>query len=205
MKSITQTTTVYEFSELSPSAKAKARDWYREASTYDDHGAEYVIDDAKMVFAHCGITIDRVGYSGFWSQGDGAHFVGTWRAADVTLGGVKNCAPIDEKLHAIAAEFERIAALFPLASFTVKHRGSYSHENCTDFSFEFLDADGYQIDPPGAQQAEKDLEKAAKDAMRWIYRTLEKEYDYHNADEQVDESIECNGYTFTEEGKRFGD
>lgn len=203
MKTIT--TLVYSLSELSPAAKEKARDWYRQASTGDDHGAEAVIDDAKQVFANCGITIDRVGYSGFWSQGDGAHFVGTWRASDVKVGGVKQEAPVDEELHRIAAEFERLAALFPLSSFTVKHRGHYQHENCTDFSFEFLDADGYQVDPPGAQQAEKDLEKAAKDAMRWIYLTLEKEYEYHNADEQVDETIESNGYTFTEDGERFGD
>lgn len=205
MKTITQITNVYDFSELSPAAKAKARDWYREASTHDDHGAEGVIEDAKRVFALCGITIDRVGYSGFWSQGDGAHFVGSWSAANVKVGGVKEYAPTDEELHRIAAEFERLAAMFPLASFTVKHSGRYQHENCTDFSFEFLDADGYQVDPPGAQQAEKDLEKAAKDAMRWIYLTLEKEYDYHNADEQVDETIEANGYTFTEDGERFGD
>lgn len=205
MKTIVQITNVYEFSKLSDKAKAKARDWYRKASIHDDHGAEFVIDDAKRVFTHCGITIDRVGYSGFWSQGDGAHFVGTWRAFDVKAGGVKDEAPVDETLHRIAAEFERVAALFPLSSFTVKHSGHYQHENCTDFSFEFVDADGYQIDPPGAQQAEKDLEKAAKYAMRWIYQTLEKEYDHHNADEQVDESIESNGYTFTEEGERFGD
>jgi hypothetical protein len=89
MKTIVQITNVYEFSKLSDNAKAKARDWYRKASIHDDHGAEFVIDDAKRVFTHCGITIDRVGYSGFWSQGDGAHFVGTWRASDVKAGGRK--------------------------------------------------------------------------------------------------------------------
>lgn len=196
---------VYDFSELSPAAKAKARDWYREGNTHDGFGAECVIEDAKRVFAHCGITIDRVGYSGFWSQGDGAHFVGSWSAADVKPGGVKQEAPVDETLHSIAAEFERIAALFPLASFTVKHSGHYQHENCTDFSFSFPDENGDETDAPGATQAEEDLEKAAKDAMRWIYRQLEQDYEWRNADEQVDESIESNGYTFTEEGERFGD
>lgn len=198
-------TNVYDFSELSPTAKAKARDWYREGNTDSGFGAECVIEDAKRVFAHCGVTIDRVGYSGFWSQGDGAHFVGSWSAADVKPGGVKQEAPIDETLHSIAAEFERIAALFPLASFTVKHSGHYQHENCTEFSFSFPDANGDETDAPGATQAEEDLEKAAKDAMRWIYRQLEQDYEWRNADEQVDESIESNGYTFTEEGERFGD
>lgn len=35
------------------------------------------------------------------------------------------------------------------------------------------------------------------------YSDLETEYDYQNADAQVDESIEANDYTFTETGKRF--
>lgn len=204
MKTITQITNVYEFSELSPKAKAKARDWYRESSADDSFGSECVIDDAKRVFALCGITIDRVYYSGFWSQGDGACFEGAWRASDVKVGGVKDECPVDTELHGIAAEFERIAALFPLASLTVKHSGHYYHRYCTDFSFSFLDADGNEIDSPDAQQAEKDLTEAARDAMLWIYRQLEKDYDWRNSDEQVDETIEANEYTFTEDGKRFG-
>lgn len=31
---------------------------------------------------------------------------------------------------------------------------------------------------------------------------LEREYDYQNADEQIDESIRCNEYEFTEDGRR---
>lgn len=205
MKTITQITHVYEFSELSPAAKANARDWYREASTDDSFGSECVIDDAKHVFAACGVTIDRIYYSGFWSQGDGACFEGTWLASDVKVGGVKDEAPVDEELHRIAAEFERIAALFPRASFTVKHRGYYQHENCTEFSFCFPDDDDNEMETTIASaRAETDLTEAAKDAMRWIYRQLEKDYEWRNSDEQVDESILCNCYTFTEEGERFG-
>ena len=38
--------------------------------------------------------------------------------------------------------------------------------------------------------------------MLWIYRQLEKEYDYRNADEQLDDGIRCNEYLFTETGQR---
>jgi hypothetical protein len=37
--------------------------------------------------------------------------------------------------------------------------------------------------------------------MRWIYRQLEREYEWLMSDEQVDESIRINEYEFTEEGK----
>jgi hypothetical protein len=190
-------TQVYSFSELSAAAKEKAREWFRNGDSSFD--AYSTIEDAKQAFATCGITIDRVLYSGFSSQGDGACFEGTWRAADVTPGAMREYAPKDAELHRIAAEFERLAALFPLATFTVRHSGYYQHENCTDFSFSFPDQNGDDAD-----EAERALEEAAKDAMRWIYRQLESAYEWENADEQVDESIEANEYTFTEDGRRFG-
>lgn len=37
-----------------------------------------------------------------------------------------------------------------------------------------------------------------------FYSALEKEYEYLNSDESVDENIKANEYTFTESGKRFG-
>ena len=40
--------------------------------------------------------------------------------------------------------------------------------------------------------------------MDWLYRTLEREYNDLNSDEQVDESIRTNEYTFTENGKQEG-
>ena len=38
--------------------------------------------------------------------------------------------------------------------------------------------------------------------MDWIYRTLKKEWDDLNADEQVDESIRINEYEFFQDGTR---
>ena len=46
------------------------------------------------------------------------------------------------------------------------------------------------------------LMQISRDAMLWIYHDLEKEYDYRNADEQVDDGIRCNEYLFTETGQR---
>ena len=37
--------------------------------------------------------------------------------------------------------------------------------------------------------------------MKWIYRALEKEYEYQNADEQIGENIIANVYDFTEDGE----
>jgi len=51
---------------------------------------------------------------------------------------------------------------------------------------------------------EDDIKKALRDFADWIYRQLEREYEYQTSDEQADEAIRANGYTFTEYGKRVG-
>ena len=39
------------------------------------------------------------------------------------------------------------------------------------------------------------------DFAHWVYRTLEKEYEYLDSDEHVDEMLTINEYEFTAEGK----
>lgn len=206
----------YYFDELSDSAKERARVWWRNASTGDNFFAECVIDDAATIAALMGLDINTtrknlvgggtryaptVYWSGFWSQGDGACCEGTWRACDVQSGKVREYAPQDTELHRIAAEFERLALAFPETSFIVKHRGHYSHENCT--VFDFRHGDDVENDTRDFDACETDLTEAARDFMRWIYRQLEAAYEWENAVEQVDDSIRANEYEFTEDGERF--
>jgi hypothetical protein len=214
-------TTVYQFTELGDAAKEKAREWYRRGLDGDNYFAESVIEDAATIADLMGIDLRKrsvrlvgggtrlepaVYWSGFWSQGDGACFEGTWRASAVKPGAVAAYAPADSEIQRIAAEFEKLAKEFPEASFRVNNRGRYSHENCTEFNFNFPDANDGEDWPEGNREqwqgACDHLEETAKDFMRWIYRQLEREYEYQNADEQVDESIIANEYEFEEDGSR---
>lgn len=52
--------------------------------------------------------------------------------------------------------------------------------------------------------AEEIVIEALRDLARWLYRQLEREYDYLSSDEAVDETITANEYTFTKAGRRFG-
>ena len=52
--------------------------------------------------------------------------------------------------------------------------------------------------------AEEGVIEALRDLARWLFRQLEREYDYLSSDDVVDETIVANGYTFTEAGQRFG-
>jgi hypothetical protein len=207
-------TDVYTFDLLSDKAKEKARDWYRQASDGDAFGAECVIEDAEEMLKHAGWDISKIYYSGFSSQGDGACFEGAWSAKAVNVAAMKDNAPLDTELHRIAEELAKVAAAFPLSSGGVKQSGHYYHEHCTRFDFEPGDDEAcediiYQSEEDKAHSAlvssvEDDFIEASRDAMRWIYRQLEKDWEFQNSDETVDENILVNEYTFTEAGKRFG-
>ena len=51
--------------------------------------------------------------------------------------------------------------------------------------------------------AEEEVTQALRLFADWIYSRLESEYDYRMSDENVDESIKCNEYEFTEDGSMF--
>lgn len=185
-------TTVFQFDELSDKAKDRAREWYRTASADDTYWYENVFDDAKECLKLAGFRIDRIYFSGFSSQGDGACFEGTWGAEDAQpVKAMKQHAPQDKRLHAIAADARQIARQSRDACARIKHRGHYYHEyetvfDCHDATLAVEDA----------------IIEMSRDAMRWIYHQLQTEYEYQQADEQVDESIRANEYEFTAEGRR---
>lgn len=184
-------TECFYFPELSETAKEKAREWYRERAL-DYEWFDSVFDDAKTMFAFAGFNIDKIYFSGFCSQGDGAMFEGTWCASDTKpVKEMKAYAPQDKELHRIAAEARSITRSDKEASTSMQHRGHYYHEHCVEFT-------GDARTPELLDR----IAEMARDAMRWIYRTLEKEHDYLLADAQVDETIIINEYEFSSEGKR---
>lgn len=208
-KRVTETT-VYQFDELSDEAKEKAREWYRQGNCDDSFWSECTIDDAKEIGKLLGMDIDKVYFSCFWSQVDGACFEGTWRAGDIKLEKLKEYAPQDKELHRIGEQLAELAVKYPDGYFGVKHRGHYSHSGCTSFDVELPNAkeDELEYDSPEFKllqveigEDEETLIELARDFMNWIYKALEQEWDYQNSDEQVDETIRANEYEFLESGE----
>lgn len=193
---------IFKYDELSDAAKAKAREWWRELSRHDDFWSECAINEAKEQGEAMGLEIEKVYFSGFWSQGDGACFAGSWNAANVKAELVADGwgeSPATVQIKRIAAEFAEFAKAWPESSFSVKHRGHYSHENCTDFSVSLGDdADNNEtLTPEAWSAAECEIIATAKAFMRWIYRQLEAAHGDYYSDAQVEESILANEYEFT--------
>jgi hypothetical protein len=143
-------------------------------------------------------------WSGFWSQGDGACFEGTFRSHRACAASVKAHAPEDLELHRIAEQIDMATGRWvdPIIA-TIKHRGHYYHYNSVDID---VDLDTESDEAVTAFRNGPDsgiVDEAIRDLMKWFYRQLEAEYNYRMSDESIEESMEANEYTFTADGKRI--
>lgn len=148
-----------------------------------------------------GWNIEKIYYSGFWSQGDGACFEGCMRYAKGCANTVKKYAPRDEELHRIAQAWQDLQKknFYSLLAI-VRHRGHYYHEYCTAFDCEDTrENHGYLENA----ETEKAIIEIARDFMRWIYKQLENAYEYETSEDNFKELCEANNYTFLECGKMY--
>ena len=138
---------------------------------------------------------------GFSSQGDGASFEGTFSHAKGAARAIRTHAPKDEELHRIADELQAVQKRnFYQLGGSIRTRGSYCHEHSMAIEIE-RNSPTWQ---PMTDGAEDTVIEALRDLARWLYRQLEREYEYLTSDAAVDEAIAINGFTFTAEGRRFG-
>lgn len=216
----TITTTLYTYDELpTDEARSRARDWYREASNGDTFYAECTTDEFRDMLKALGFTVDArrgISWSGFWSQGDGASFAGSWYASDYDAqqvaklredmprecqyhgeDGMHQNSPHVVAFHDAADTLARLVARFPESSGRVAtgrdHFMSKTFDHGEDVESEFDVRD---------TEAQGDTFADAVDTLaRGFYRTLEAEWEYQNSDEAVAETIRANEYEFTEDGE----
>jgi hypothetical protein len=200
---------VFTFDELSDAAKERAREWWRAAENEHSSFAECVLEDAAECAKIIGIDLCQrpvklmgggtrykptIYYSGFYSQGDGACFEGTYSYAKGAAKAIRAHAPQDATLHGIADDLQELQrkAFYKLEAL-VKHRGHYQHEHSTDIEV-------FQDGNDASEAQTEGVQEALRDFMRWIYRRLESEYAWAMSDEHVDESIRANEYQFKADG-----
>lgn len=208
-------TTVYRLDELSDTAKDKARAWYRDGG-FDYEWYDAVYEDFQRIAEILGIRFKtrtvrlmgggsrqepRIFFSGFSSQGDGACFEGYYSYRRNATTEIRSYAPQDRILHGIADALQSVQRRnFYQLRAEATHRGHYHHEYCMVISVE-RDSPTWQDMTADAEQT---VIETLRNLARWLYRQLEREYDYLTSDEAVDETITANEYTFTENGRRFG-
>lgn len=185
-------------------------DKHREINVdYDWWGSIY--DDFHEICTILGIELydDREPcFTGFWSQGDGASWTGHYRAIkyvpvkaevihiyDEAPIKIRAHAPEDDALHGIADRLCMLNRLYtPFCARVTRSSSHYVHD-CTMqiYSWEFYD-DERNEDVPSeiAEHMENELTDIFRDLARWLYKTLEHEYDHLTSDEAVAETLEAN-------------
>jgi len=216
----TKEITIYKWEELSQTAQQKAREWYLEGMDYEwwEGTYEMAIEDGKEK----GFYIDKIYFSGFYSQGDGASWIGQvdvrqWLEENLpdSIGLSAWCQLIQED---VVDKFSKVVA----------NNSHYCHESTMQFSDiedhtdEFTDDwlmelpsifkgmevqhlfDIIESDPNCPLKSTEGITQAITESGRQyaveIYGMLKQEYEYLCSEEMMLDHFNCNDYHFTEEG-----
>jgi hypothetical protein len=179
-------TNIYKFEELTVQAQQKAIENLRDINTnhdwYDD-----IFEDATTIGRLFGLDIEKIYFSGFWSQGDGASFEGDYCYKKGGLKAVKEYAPQDTELHDIVKALQNEQSInFYKSTANIRQQGRYYHENTMYIDIENGNEDCFS--------------NLLRDYARWIYKKLESGYDYLTSEQAILETIQANDYEFTENG-----
>lgn len=177
-----------KYQDLPEERKEQERQKYREHGlNYDWWGGVY--DYAKETAGKFGLEIEDIFFSGFWSQGDGACFTGMLR--------FKACdeSELPEEVRGIYRTLHEVDSLIKILDSDerlyglITTIGNYSNKSTTQFGSYNV---GAEDDIVAAH--EEGIEEALYDYSRWIYRTLEEEYEYLTSDEAIDELLHDEEY-----------
>lgn len=188
------------FADLDPKAREHALERYRDWDVGDEWW-DGVYEDAKRMATLMGIATENIFFSGFWSQGDGASFTGSWTPAPEAVQAIKTECE-DEDLIDFAQRLTAVAvsiALSDVESHNVKIRtsGNYSHSGTMSLECEVYDTQGYAEQPLGA---ETELLAVFREFADWIYGNLEAEYEHLTSDEHLAEQFAEAEIMFDEDG-----
>lgn len=165
-------TVVYQFDELSDTAKEKAREWYRSSLLYQEQAWESTLEDA----ANIGLEI--------LSLDDHRQNEGKFTA------GAEETAHKIEEEHGDTCDTFKTAKQYLEARDTVirawerDENGEFVNEHRLDVFLDALDSNFLH------------------DLLEDYHIMLNKEIEYLCSNESVDESIRANEYEFTKEGER---
>lgn len=207
MKNIT--IQLFEFSELSSKAKQKALEGSRDINVDNPYWYECIYEHFSDLCQSIGIEISENGISfqGFSSQGDGSAFEGKVDVpallAAVNAQVWKQQFPfIELRLEACTID-RRIISLMEKGIIECNTKVRQNGNRCytvwvdKEFNYRYGSPDNYPNVDSQLLLLEQWLERTADILNRYLYKSLQQEYDYLISDAAVQETIEMNGYHFT--------
>jgi len=201
---------LYEFAELEEKAKDKALkelsdinvnfDWY-----------DTVFYDFQAIVKTLGITLttNNIHFSGFYSQGDGSAFEATVylpALADAIAGEKwKGYAPNIELDLPLCPTKRRVLKLMESEALDISPR-IRQPTRCYYVRAELNEQFPYNNHRFDRIEAELEkledwLQQVADKLNRYLYKSLQDDYEYQTSDKAIIEAVEANEYHFTADGK----
>ena len=201
---------LYEFEELSAEAKERAIIKHRDFNLIPLWW-DFVYDDFVNLCIYLGVAVDKdsISFDGFYSQGDGSGF-----NADVNIVALKNAVENQSwKEYAPNEQFNfqplgidrRVMGLIEKGGIQLQPRIINSNRG----KGVIADMGGYPARGPrfhdyiyGEIDAlEASLKCVADELNKFLYKSLEREYDHLTSDGVVAEALTANEIPFTADGR----
>lgn len=193
-----------QYSELSKEAKETALIEYQErACGFEWWTDTYDVWIEKLERLGIYTSAPNIEFSSFYSQGAGASFIGKVELREF-MEAHDSIRENHPELYLSSVGFNAD----PRAAFYIRlsrdnHR--YSHSNTVSLEWSLTDCDKwdeeYEYMEGLMEDAEADIIGECRDYMDELYKDLERTYEHLQSEEEFLESVEANGWTFTEEGK----
>jgi len=212
---------VFKYGELSEQSQQKAREWYIEGMDYEwwDSVYEMAIEDGKEK----GFYIDKIYFSGFHSQGDGASWIGQvdvrqWLEENLpdSIGLSAWCQLIQEGVVSMHVKVEA-------------NNTHYCHESTMQFGEVLDDTDVFEDDYTMQKESifkgmeiqhlfdiiesdnncpikstegiEQAIAESGRGYAKDIYQRLREEYEYLRSEEMMLDHFDANDYFFDSDGR----
>jgi hypothetical protein len=186
--------------------------WSENALDYDWY--DYIYDTFMQDGSGKGFRVDKIHFTGFYSQGDGASWDGVVYLDEFICA---HCDMSDPRWHIVHALVD--AEVLPSSVEVYRHGSHYYHEQTMlvgslnvwwgedDYCLPkgvYAGANANELyEAAGGDATIEELhdmiESAVKDYARDIYAALEKEHDYLLSEESFIEHCNCNDITFETE------
>ena len=198
--------TIFKFDELDDSAKERAREYVRTNWLTESERFDCVVDDAVTIGALMGVEVDsRTWTNTFGHSGKTPRIYfdlyrrdcavnASYKYAKGAVDAVRKYAPQDEEVNRIAAGL----AIIQRRNF-YQLRATMACGRNTDQKVDVIRYDEKEVDDSTVDE----LAELLKDFSYWILRQLEKEDEYQNSNEAVDEMLVNGEYEFYENGDIF--
>jgi len=199
----TETIKIYKFEELSEKAQEKAIEKFHDINTHYDWW-EHVYEMYKE--DETGFDIDKIYFSGFASQGDGAMFEGSPNED------ILNFITPGYNNQQYQKNWSRVIKLIKNGDINIygsfKHHGHYYHSKSYSDNLDAeMTNDWYGKNYSNIEDICEDIlyeiREHYEDICNKIYHSLEQEYEYYTSREAIEESIIANEYEFTEDGEQY--